>query len=103
MAGQETPDRKKARLHPPPPKDFDPFTATEEDLKRHGLPLRPDPQTQPGMAAQWERLARRYRSFDHLEPRPGTAAAAKKAVTADALGPTSIPSSTSDSSTSTSR
>jgi hypothetical protein len=27
------------RLCPPPPKDFDPFTATEQDLKRHGPPL----------------------------------------------------------------
>lgn len=37
--------------------------------QRHGLPLRPDSQTQPGMAALWERQARRYRHFDHLEPR----------------------------------
>jgi hypothetical protein len=68
------------RLYPPPPKDFEPFTATEEDLKRHGLPLRLDPQTQPGMAALWERLAGRYRSFEHLEPRPDTTTAAKKAI-----------------------
>lgn len=33
------------RLFPPPPKGFDPFTATVEDLKRHGLPLRPDTAT----------------------------------------------------------
>ena len=46
MTGQETSDRNRVRLCPPPPKDFDPFTATEEDLKRHVLPLRPDPQTQ---------------------------------------------------------
>ena len=86
MTGQETPDRKGMRLYPPPPKDFDALTATKEDLKRHGLPLRPDPQTQPGMAALWERLAGRYRSFDHLEPRTDTATAAKKAATARALG-----------------
>lgn len=92
MTRQETPDRKGVRLYPPPSKDFDPFTATEKDLKRHGLPLRPDPQTQPGMAALWERQARRYRSFDHLEPRPDTATAAKKAVTAAALGPDPIES-----------
>jgi Peptidase A4 family len=86
MTGQETPDRKGVRLYPPPPKDFDLFTATKEDLKRHGLPLRPDPQTRPGMAALWERLAGRYRSFDHLEPRADTATAVKKAVTARARG-----------------
>ena len=85
MTEQEAPDRKTVRLYPPPPKDFDPFTATEEDLKRHGLPLRPDPQTQPGMAALWERLAGRYRSFDHLEPQLDTATAATKAVTAGLL------------------
>jgi hypothetical protein len=92
MAGQETADGQGVRLHPPPPKDFDPFTATDDDLKRHGLPLRPDAQTKPGMAALWERLAHRYRSFDHLEPRPDTAAAARKAVTASALGPDPIES-----------
>lgn len=68
MTGQETSGRNRVRLCPPAPKDFDPFTATEEDLKRHGLPLRPDPQTQPGMAALWQRKARRYRNFEHLEP-----------------------------------
>lgn len=68
MTVQETSGRNRVRLCPPPPKDFDPFTATVEDLKRHGLPLRPDPQTQPGMAALWERKARRYRNFEHLKP-----------------------------------
>src|ERR1035441_9680872 len=92
MTGQETPGRKELRLYPPPPKDFDPFTATKEDLKRHGLPLRPDPQTQPGMAALWERLAGRYRSFDHLEPRPDTATAAKKTLTPGPLDPDPIES-----------
>jgi hypothetical protein len=87
MSKQETPDRKGVRLFPPPSKDFDPFAATEEDLKRHGLPLRPDPHTQPGMAALWERQAGRYRGFDHLEPRPDTATAAKKAAPVAGLGP----------------
>ena len=68
MTAQQTSDRNRVRLCPPPPEGFDPFTATEEDLKRHGLPLRPDPQTQPGMAALWQRKARRYRNFEHLEP-----------------------------------
>ena len=87
MAGKQTPNGKKVHLYPPPSKDFDPFAAVERDLMRHGLPLRPDPQTQPGMAALWERQAARYRSFDHLEPRPDTTTASKKAVTVPALGP----------------
>ena len=81
MTSQETSVRNRVRLCPPPPKDFDPFTATEEDLKRHGLPLRPDPQTQPDMAALWERKARRYRNFEHLEPRFEPATATRTPVT----------------------
>jgi hypothetical protein len=92
MSRQEAPGSKSVRIYPPPSADFDPFTATEEDFKRHGLPLRPEPQTQPGMAALWERLARRYRTFGHLEPRLDTATADKKAVTAAALGPDPIES-----------
>jgi hypothetical protein len=92
MAKKRTSDRKEVRLYPPPSKDFDPFAATKKDLIRHGLPLRPDPQTQPGMAALWERQAARYRSFDHLEPRPDTTTAAKKAVPDLALAPAPIES-----------
>ncbi|MGY5127555.1 G1 family glutamic endopeptidase [Streptomyces nigrescens] len=44
------------------------------------------------MAALWERRAGRYRSFDHLEPRPDNATAAKEAVIAGALGPAPIES-----------
>jgi Peptidase A4 family len=87
MTGQEITASAGLRLYPAPPKDFDPFAASKRDLMRHGLPLRPDPQTQPGMAALWERQAARYRSFEHLEPRPDTTTAAKKALTAPALGP----------------
>lgn len=93
MTGKQSPKRTGVRLYPPPSKDFDPFAATKKDLMRHGLPLRPDPQTQPGMAALWERKAERYRSFEHLEPRPDTSTAAKKAVSAaPALGPDPIES-----------
>ena len=81
MTGQEVSGRNEVRLCPRPPKDFDPFTATEKDLKRHGLPLRPDPQTQPGMAALWERKARRYRNFEHLEPQFEPVTSTKTAVT----------------------
>ncbi|HKR51542.1 MAG TPA: G1 family glutamic endopeptidase [Pseudonocardiaceae bacterium] len=92
MAGQERAVRKEVRLYPPPPNGFDPLAATEKDLRRHGLPLRPDPQIQPGMAALWERQARRYRDFDHLEPQHDNAAATKKAATASTLAPASLES-----------
>ena len=87
MTAQQTAKTGRVRLYPPPSSDFDPLTASVEDLKRHGLPLRPDPQNQPGMAALWERQARRYRSFEHLEPQPDTTTANKKATTASGLGP----------------
>ena len=89
MAGQrKTPARKAPatkkdiRLYPPPPQDFDPFAATKRDLMKYGLPLRPDPHKEPGMAALWERQAARYRSFEHLEPRPDTTTANKKGLPA---------------------
>lgn len=80
MTTLETSGSSTVRLYPPAPKDFDPFTATVEDMKKHGLPLRPDADAEPSLAALWERQARRYRSFDHLEPRPDTATAAKQAL-----------------------
>ena len=80
MPGQKTSGGTGLRICPPPPKGFDPFTASKVDLARHGLPLRPDPQTQPDLAALWDRLADRYRDFEHLEPRPDTATAGKKAA-----------------------
>ena len=90
MTEQETPGRKGLRHYPTPPRDFDPFAATEEDMKRHGLPLRPDPGAKPGLAALWEELwerqATRYRGFEHLEPRPDTTAAARKNIPVPALG-----------------
>jgi Peptidase A4 family len=87
MAGKQTSGGKKVHVFPPAPKDFDPFKATEKDLMRHGLPLRPDPHAQPGLAALWERQAARYRSFEHLEPKLDTAKAAKKKITTAGLGP----------------
>jgi hypothetical protein len=78
---------KELRLYPAPPKGFDPFAATDDDLKRHGLPLRPNPDTQPGMAALWERVARRYQGFEHLEPAPDTSTAVKRQLTAGPFDP----------------
>jgi hypothetical protein len=92
MTGQKTRDRNGVRLYPPPPEDFDPFAATQRDLLRHGLPRRPDPQTEPGMAALWERQAARYRGFEHLEPQLESTKAAKKDAVTPGLGPDPIES-----------
>ena len=85
---QVAPGRKGVRVFPPPPKGFDPFTATKIDLTRHGLPPRPDRQTQPVEATLWEHIARRYGSFEHLQPNlsyPDTPTA--PATTEAAFGP----------------
>jgi Peptidase A4 family len=92
MASLETREGKGVRLYPPPSSDFDPLTATDDDLKRHGVPLRPDPHAQPGMAALWEQLARRYRGFEHLEPRPDYTTATTKAIRPAGIGPDPIES-----------
>ena len=65
---RKAPNIKGVRVFPPPPKGFDALAASKTDLARHGLPPRPDPRTQPGPAALWEKIARRYKDFDHLEP-----------------------------------
>jgi hypothetical protein len=69
MARKALPKMKGVRVFPPPPKGFDGLTATKADLARHGLPPRPDPRTQPALAALWEQYARRYRDFEHLAPK----------------------------------
>jgi hypothetical protein len=68
MAGKAVPNMKGVRVFPPAPKGFDALAASKKDLARHGLPLRPDPRTQPGPAALWEQRARRYQGFEHLKP-----------------------------------
>jgi Peptidase A4 family len=90
MPGQETSGRTRLRVCPPPPAGFDPFAASKVDLARHGLPLRPDAQTQPDLAALWDRLADRYRDFEHLESRPSTGTAGTKAAQR-ALAPRLLP------------
>jgi len=39
-----------------PPKDFDPITAAPLDLARYGIPRRPDPQKEPVLRGQWDRV-----------------------------------------------
>ena len=52
----------------PAPQGFDALKATKRTLARHGLPERPDPRKEPGLAALWERSARRYGGFEHIAP-----------------------------------
>jgi hypothetical protein len=49
------------------------------------------PTTQPGMAALWQRMAHRWRGFDHIEPQ-FRRTAARTTATAPALGPYPIES-----------
>ena len=50
----------KYRTFDPPPEGFDPHTASDASLLRHGLPRRPDPATRPRLARLWgEALSRR--------------------------------------------
>src|SRR6195952_4938686 len=80
-------DVQTLRLHLAPARDFDPFSAGVDDLKRHGLPQRPDPHGQPGLAALWDRQARRWSGYEHLEPKPDTTTAVKQPVRAFGIGP----------------
>jgi Peptidase A4 family len=67
MSGKTLPNMKGVRVFPPAPEGFDALTATKRELLRYGIPQRPDPKKQPGPAALWEQLVRRYRGFEHLE------------------------------------
>ena len=69
MARKAVPNMKGVRVFPPPPKGFDALAASKTELARHGIPQRPDPRTQPGLAALWEQCMRRYKDFEHLEPK----------------------------------
>jgi Peptidase A4 family len=74
MSANTITDKTRIRTFPPAPAGFDAETATKKDLLRHGIPLRPDPNRQPGLAAIWDQHVRRYRGFEHLEAEliPGT-------------------------------
>jgi hypothetical protein len=54
------------------PKDFNPLTATSQELGRYGLPPRPDQQANPKGYAKWARAmqALKYRPAAYLEAKP---------------------------------
>jgi Peptidase A4 family len=91
MTDENVPEKSRLRLLPPAPAGFDPLTATATDLARHGLPRRPDPDTEPGLAALWEQKAVQYRNFEHLAPAAHPAAVAAP-LAVPGLGPDPIDS-----------
>lgn len=54
------------RLHPLPPDGFDPRAASPRELRRYGLPQRPDPARHPKLAARWEEIF--SRRLTHITP-----------------------------------
>jgi hypothetical protein len=50
------------RTHPLPPNGFNPRTASPLELRRYGLPQRPDPAIRPELAARWDEIFSRKRS-----------------------------------------
>jgi hypothetical protein len=53
---------------PLPPEAFDPLSASEEALARHGFPRRPDHRTMPEAAARWAAAFSRYSRANHVAP-----------------------------------
>jgi hypothetical protein len=55
--GARHPERLgRYRSYDPPPAGFDPHTAPDAVLLRHGLPRRPDPEREPQLARIWKRV-----------------------------------------------
>ena len=46
----------RVRTHPLPPARFDPRSASPVELRRYGLPQRPDPSIRPELAALWDEI-----------------------------------------------
>jgi hypothetical protein len=47
---------RRYRTYDPPPAGFDSQTASQAALRRYGLPRRPDPDTEPKLAALWKQV-----------------------------------------------
>src|ERR1700722_10622987 len=50
-----------------PPDGFDPMTASAKELRRYGLPRRPDPDSEPHLAQLFARAFSRPRTFTEPE------------------------------------
>jgi Peptidase A4 family len=51
------------RTYPLPPDGFDPRVASPLELRRYGLPQRPDPAVRPELAARWDEVYSRKLSY----------------------------------------
>jgi hypothetical protein len=47
---------RRAHPYPLPPADFDPLSATDAQLEQYGLPVRPDPESEPELFQYWSWL-----------------------------------------------
>jgi hypothetical protein len=72
---------RRYRTYDPPPMGFDSQTASQAALRRYGLPRRPDPDTEPKLAALWKQVFDRPTTYikaqlavDPLMSRPRPAA-----------------------------
>jgi hypothetical protein len=57
----------KVRTFPTPPADFDPFSASDQQLRRHGYPRRPDVKTEPVLRRLWDKAFIRRPTFVRAE------------------------------------
>jgi hypothetical protein len=62
----------KVKTYPLPKAGFDPLTATEKQLARHGFPPRPDRERSPGLHQIWHGVLSPRLKFvePKLKPRP---------------------------------
>jgi Peptidase A4 family len=51
---RKTHDQLGIGVFEPPPRGFDPVRASDEELRRHGFPPRPDAVTEPARLRRWE-------------------------------------------------
>jgi Peptidase A4 family len=55
------------KTYDPPPAGFDLRTASARELRRYGLPRRPDPETEPELHAHWQHAVAHTRSIIRAE------------------------------------
>jgi Peptidase A4 family len=53
----------KLRTHPLPPHGFNPRAASPLELRRYGLPQRPDPAIRPQLASRWDEIFSRKLTY----------------------------------------
>jgi hypothetical protein len=53
----------RIRTHPLPPATFEPRAASPHELRRYGLPQRPDPAIRPQLTARWDEVFSRKLTY----------------------------------------